>query len=121
MDVFINPLGNEGFIAFIATYGLATVIVIFIIFFRDPKRFNNLLDQYKQLDDRYNDLYVIFRKLQEDYRQLESDIHPQTRRISVDQVRHLVFIGLDRDLYKLYYLMSKKIDLIGVKLLKRLF
>ena len=40
MDSFIRLIESEGFIAFIATYGLATIIVIFIIFFRDPKRFN---------------------------------------------------------------------------------
>ena len=146
MEGFIKLIENEAFIALIATYGLATLIVIFIIFFRDPRRFNVLLNQYKQLendykllaksynnldaiyrdmrkdiektykleydqlDARYKALNTTFLNLEKDYQQLEADIHPETRRISVAQARHLTFIGLDRDLYKLYYLMSKKID-----------
>ena len=142
MDGFIRLIGNEAFIAFIATYGLATVIVIFIIFIRDPRRYKSLEKnnerlgesyheislayeqmredigkiykaEYDKLDASYKELNNAFLKLEKDYQQLETDIHPETRRISVEQARHLAFIGLDRDLYKLHYLMSKKIQSNG--------
>ena len=66
MDGFIRLIGNEAFIAFIATYGLATVIVIFIIFIRDPRRYKSLEKNNERLGESYHEISLAYEQMRED-------------------------------------------------------
>ncbi len=139
MNSLIDLISNSDFTQFLATYGLATVIVIYVIFIRDPHRYNAITRTYDQLNSKYAELcdeyqklsnsYGILREtlekqykqeydklcenyneLREAYDRLENDLKPETRMLSEEQASKLADLGLDRDLYKLYYYISEKLD-----------
>jgi hypothetical protein len=100
---FLDLIGSPQFIHFISTFGLAVVIVIYFVFFRDPKQAKYWQNKYDELSDNY-------RKLGETYRDLESTLRPETRKLSDEQANTLCNIAIDRDLYKLFHLICKRID-----------
>jgi hypothetical protein len=132
MDALIRLLEHPAFISFIATYGLATVIVIYIIFFRDPRRYEKLTKRYeillkdhhnliedfnkleealrKQYKDEFDNLCESYKKLREAYDKLQHDMQPETRPLSNTQAIEIAELGLDRDLYKLYYYTRQKLE-----------
>jgi hypothetical protein len=139
MDALLKLLADPGFTAFFATYGLATVLSLYIVIVRDPRRFNGLTRNYKELEKRYSDMYDEYRNLSNSYEQLrqnlemkykeeydnlcqnyselkeaydrlEHDLKPETRQLSPDQASKIADVGLDRDLYKLYYYIREMLD-----------
>lgn len=139
VDSFLELINSPGFVSFLATYGLATLIVIYIIFFRDPRRHHQTICDYRDLKRTYEQLnenflhlshaYTELRKsleekykeefdhlsqsyeeLKEAYEKLEHDLKPETRSLSEEQAASLAEVGLDRDLYKLYYYICQKLD-----------
>jgi hypothetical protein len=139
MDALLKLISDPGFTAFFATYGLATVIVLYIVIIRDPRRFNSLTRNYKDLDRKYADMYDEYRslgnsyerlrqnlemkykeeydnlcqnysELREAYDRLEHDLKPETRQLSLEQASRIADVGLDRDLYKLYYYSREMLD-----------
>ncbi|MCU7918725.1 MAG: hypothetical protein KZQ95_10255 [Candidatus Thiodiazotropha sp. (ex Epidulcina cf. delphinae)] len=103
MSVITDLFGNQSFINFLSTFGLAVVLVIYFVFFRDRKR-----DEYFQ--SKYDLLEKDYRSLSDTYDRLENDLRPETRMCTDEQVARLAYLGLDRDLYKLHYYLSQKID-----------
>lgn len=139
MENLLKLISNPGFTSFLATYGLATVIVLYIILIRDPHRYGKITRHYDLLNERYTNLYEEYRELSNSYRmlrekleqqyqqeydklcqsyedlkgaydRLEHDLKPETRRLSGEQASKLAELGLDRDLYKLYYYISEKLE-----------
>ena len=135
----IKIISNQGFLNFLGTFGLAVVLVTYFIFIRDPKRdkfwrekYDMLLQEYHGLNSTYrelkksaediwdkqhralqinfDELQRTYKELTETYVRLETDLRPEIRMISQDQATKLAYIGLDRDLYKLYYYMCEKLD-----------
>ena len=103
MAKFIEIITNQGFIHFFSTFGLAVVLVLYFIFVRDRawekfwrKRYDQLIGNYESLRDNY----IL----------LENDLRPESRRCSSEQAARLAELGLDRDLYKLYYYLCEKLD-----------
>ncbi len=135
----LDIISNQGFINFISTFGLAALIVVFFVFFRDPKRdkywrekYDRLVKSYSDLSDTYDKLELKlndfwnkqceelqseheelkrnYNQLKEAYIRLENDLRPESRMMSEEQSGKLAYIALDRDLYKLYYYLCEKID-----------
>lgn len=96
INTFTALLGNKAFLAFIGTYGLAVVIVLYMVFIRDPKREKYLKSQYENLSESYS--------------KLAHALVPETREMSEDQTKRLAYIALDRDFYKLYIRICEKIN-----------
>ena len=136
---FIKLISDQGFLNFLGTFGLAVVLVTYFVFIRDPRRdkfwqekydmllqdYNGLNTTYRELkksaediwDKQHGALQINFDELQRTYKELtetyvrlETDLRPEIRMISQDQATKLAYIGLDRDLYKLYYYMCEKLD-----------
>ncbi len=94
---------NELIIEIISTYGLAVLLVLYFVFIREPKKEKFWENQYSKLAENYEEL-------SNNYRKLEESLKPHSRMCSIEQARNLADIGLDRDLYKLYYRMCEKIE-----------
>lgn len=132
-------LGNQAFINFISTFGMAAFLVLYFVLYRDPKRddywkskydeltnnyntlsknYNSLEKdlnetwhkQYKSLNDQYDGLKEINESLKENYVNMEHDLRPEKRMMSKSQITKLAHLGLDRDLYKLFYYICAKLD-----------
>ena len=99
----IDIITDPRFIKLLSTYGLAVVRVLYIFFWRDPKR-----DKYWR--ERYDELVGNYNSLSKSYDIIESNLIPEKREISHEQAKGLANIGLDRDLYKLYYFMRGKLE-----------
>ncbi|WP_392475942.1 DUF4047 domain-containing protein [Nostoc sp. C110] len=150
LQTFIDFLGNQAFINFISTFGLAVLLVIYFVLIRDPsreketkkrednrdsywqKKYDELsknygdlntnyhdleqtlnkfwTKQYEKLENEFDGLNKIYQELENNYQKLENDLRPETRKITPPQSNKLSQIGLDRDLYKLYYYACEKID-----------
>ena len=101
---FIDQIGGyTNLFDLIGTYGLAVVIVVYFIFYRDPKNYRYFQVKYDDLNDNYT-------KLKDCLTELEKDFNPESRSISTEQARVLCHIALDRDLYKLYFYVVRKLD-----------
>jgi len=113
MDALLSLLGSQAFISFLGTFGLAVVLVLYFVFFQEPKRDKFWQDKYDQLlhswQEKYDQLLEQYKSLSDTYKRLESDLRPETRICSDEQSHRLVHLGLDRDLYKLYYYLSEKL------------
>jgi hypothetical protein len=103
MNFFTELLANQSFLNFLGTFGLAVVLVIYFVFFRDRKR-----DEYFQ--KKYDLLEEDYKHLSDTYIRLESDLRPESRMCSNDQISRIAHLGLDRDLYKLFFFLAQKID-----------
>ena len=99
----IDIIGDPRFVNFLSTFGLAVVLVLYFVFVRDPKQAGYWQERYKKLIDNYD-------ILSETYTRLREDLKPETRKCTSDQAKRLASIGLDRDLYKLYYYMCGKLE-----------
>lgn len=100
---WINIIGDPRFINFLSTFGLAVVLVLYFVFVRDPKQAKFWQGRYDKLTDNYE-------SLSKNYIRLEEDLRPESRMCSDEQAVRLAELGLDRDLYKLYYFMCEKLD-----------
>ena len=128
MDALLRLISDPGFTTFFATYGLATVIVLYIVIIRDPRRFNGLTRNYKELEKKYADMYDEYRslgnsyeklrqnlemkykeeydnlcqsysELKEAYDRLEHDLKPETRKLSPEQASKIAKIGPSSNLF----------------------
>jgi len=111
---WVNIIGDPRFINFLSTFGLAVVLVLYFVFVRDPKqaKFQQERDE-KQTQfwkGRYDNLLKNYELLSKNYIRLEEDLRPESRMCSKEQAIRLAELGLDRDLYKLYYFMCEKLD-----------
>lgn len=97
----IDIITNQQFVIFITNVGLAVFLVLYFVIIRDPKHIQFWQNEYSELDKSY-------KQLNESYKKLFSAIHK--RPLNKDEAKDLCFIGLDRDLYKLYTLTCWKID-----------
>ena len=86
-----------------STFGLAVVLVLYFIFWRDPKREKEWRKRYDKLVEDYN-------SLSSSYSCIERNLVPESREVSHDQAVKLAELGMDRDLYKLYFYLCEKID-----------
>jgi len=100
---FLEIITNETFIQLLSTLGLAVVVVLYFVLVRDPKQAKCWRQRYDKLTENYD-------RLSENYIRLENDLRPESRMCREEQARNLVDLGLDRDLYKLYYYMCAKLD-----------
>ena len=100
---WIDIIGDPRFIDFLSTFGLAVVLVLYFVFVRDPKQAKFWQGRYDKLTDNYENL-------SKNYIRLEEDLRPESRMCSNEQAVRLAELGLDRDLYKLYYFMCEKLD-----------
>lgn len=114
MNTTIAIINNPAFTSFISTFGLATLLVLYFIFIRDPKRdkmwgarYDNLIDEDI---NRYDHLLEAYNELSQNYQRLEEDLRPHRQAITIVQAEKLCDIALDRDLYKLYVLCCRIID-----------
>lgn len=103
MAKFIEIISNEVFLDFLSTFGLAVLLVLYFVFVRDPKQAKFWQERYDKLTDNYDNL-------SKNYIRLEEDLRPESRMCSDEQAIRLAELGLDRDLYKLYYFMCEKLD-----------
>ncbi len=127
MGALLSYLNNPGFIQFISTFGLATFLVLYLILIRDPKTWKQLDNNYKDLnkrfqevqtgsesygtlEDKYRELAESYKKLQETYNQLNEAIRPEIVKMTVIQSKKLNDTAIDRDLFKLFFRLSEKID-----------
>lgn len=110
MDIIVDPR----FIDLLSTFGLAVVLVLYFVFWRDPRqaKFRRERDEKQNTfwKDRYDNLLQNYELLSKNYIRLEEDLRPESRRCSDEQAIRLAELGLDRDLYKLYYFMCEKLD-----------
>ena len=119
------PFSPNFIIEIITTFGLSVLLVLYFVFFYLPKRnkiseskYNELSKSFTELsksyvslwEGKYNDLTNNFDELSESYIRLEKNLQPESRMCSYEQAIKLADIGLDRDLYKLYYYMCEKIE-----------
>lgn len=131
MPDFLALVQSPAFISFLSTFGLAVVLVLYFVIYRDPKqarfwqkKYDDLSESYSQLSENYNtvtdhldsfwkdqttSLNQNFEGLKEAYQRLESDLDPKSRVMSEEQARSLCHVGLDRDLYKLYYYVQRRV------------
>ena len=100
---FIDTITDPNFIKFLSTFGLAVVLVLYFILWRDPKRDKDWRQRYDKLTGNYD-------SLSKSYNCIERNLVPESREVSHDQAVKLAELGLDRDLYKLYYYMCEKVD-----------
>ena len=100
---WITIIGDPRFINFISTFGLAVALVVYFVFVRDPKQAKFWHERYDKLTDNYENLST-------NYIRLEEDLRPESRMCSDEQATRLADLGLDRDLYKLYYYMCEKLE-----------
>lgn len=100
---YIDIITDPTFLKLLSTYGLAVVLVLYIFFWRDPRRDKYWRERYDKLVENYN-------SLSKSYDIVESNLIPERREISRDQAKGLANIGLDRDLYKLYFFMRGKLE-----------
>ena len=137
MVSIVDLVSNDAFINFISTFGIAVFLLLYLIMYRDPKmekerikQKNNLTENYNNLNENYNSLekdlndiwhkqyeslnnqYEILKEIYEDlkenYVKMEHDLRPEKR--SKSQIQKLAYLGLDRDLYKLYYHVCTKLE-----------
>jgi hypothetical protein len=94
---------SDVIIEIISTFGLAVLLVLYFVFIRDPKKDKFWQNRYDKLIDGYD-------HLKDNYIRLENDLRPESRIISDEQAINIADLGLDRDLYKLYYYMCEKIE-----------
>lgn len=99
----MSIIGDPRFITFLSTFGLAVLLVLYFVFVRDPKQAKFWQERYDKLADNYDNL-------SKNYIRLEEDLRPESRMCSDEQAVRLAELGLDRDLYKLYYFMCEKLD-----------
>ena len=114
MDQFLQLIGNSQFIQFLSTFGLAVLLVLWFVFVRDPKREKFFRTQYEQVlvdyRKRYEQLSNNYKQLSKSCTKLAEDLQPDTRKMSPEQANALACIGLDRDLYKLFYYTCEKLE-----------
>ena len=103
MEWFINLISSSAFIDLISTFGLAVVLVLYFVFYRDPKHIRFWQTKYDDLSKNYG-------ALSNDYTKLEASLHPESRMMSKEQALKLCYVALDRDFYKLYRRCCEKID-----------
>ena len=104
MNAFIEMITNPKVMQFITTYGLATLLVLWFILWRDRRLWNDLskrykdlnsryeelrtqFDEYRSLRNRYRDLTDNYQKLNESYIELSECIRPETIRMSTLQTK----------------------------------
>ena len=135
---FIKLIQDPSFISFISTFGLAVVLVLYFIFYRDPKQqkyfkvthqklLDDLGERYKglatdvttlkqcaetctQYGKQIDELTTEYNELNDSYKNLLSTFIPEKREMSSEQTRALGNIGLDRDLFKLYTRVCRYLD-----------
>lgn len=116
---FLDIISSQGFIHILTTFGLAVVLVLYYVVKIEPRRTAFWQDQYNALitdwQEKYNILIEEYDRLAKNYIKLEEDLHAESRECSIGQTTKLAFLGLDRDLYKLYYYMCGKLDRIRVE------
>jgi hypothetical protein len=100
---FYEIISNEAVTHFLSTFGLAVLLVLYFVLWRDPRQAKYWRERYDKLIENYN-------SLSKNYNHLEENLRPESRMCSPDQARNLAELGLDRDLYKLYYYMCEKVD-----------
>lgn len=114
MADFLKIITDARFVDFLSTFGLAVVLVLYFVLWRDPRqtKFWQARDQ-KQTQfwqERYDNLLKNYELLRDNYIRLEEDLRPESRICSNEQAKRLANLGLDRDLYKLFYYMCEKLD-----------
>lgn len=114
MTKFLEIISNQAFIEFLGTFGLAVLLVLYFVLIYIPKKdkvwhkkYDDLITYWQQ---KYEELSSNYTELSRDYHRMEENLFPESRECSKDQGTQLANLGLDRDLYKLYYYMSEKID-----------
>ncbi len=114
MTKFLEIISNQSFIEFLGTYGLAVLLVLFFVFIYIPKKDKAWQKKYDELiafwQKKYEELADNYTELTRDYHRIEENLFPETRKCSKEQGTQLANLGLDRDLYKLYYYTSEKLD-----------
>lgn len=127
MGAFIEVITNPKVMQFLSTYGLATLLVLWFILWRDRRLWNELNQRYKDLNHRYEELqgqfnaYDSLRKryreltdhfqiLNESYINLSECIRPETVKMSTQQTKKINDTAIDRDLFKLYVRICEKIE-----------
>ncbi|MHC4535240.1 MAG: hypothetical protein ACYS6K_14925 [Planctomycetota bacterium] len=114
MSKFVDIISNQVFIEFISTFGLAVLLVLYFVLIYIPKKdkvwMKKIDDEFKFMMKKYDDLTDNYNELSRHYYGIEQHLLPETRMCSKEQGTQLTNLGLDRDLYKLYYYTSEKID-----------
>jgi hypothetical protein len=114
MTKFIEIISNQAFIEFLGTFGLAVLLVLYFVLRYIPKKDKEWQKRYDELiafwEKKYDELLDNYTELSRNYQRLEEHLRPESRMCSKEQGTQLANLGLDRDLYKLQYYMSEKID-----------
>lgn len=103
MPEFLKFMTSQDFIQFVSTFGLGVVLAVYFVFFYIPKK-----DKFWQT--KYDELIKNYEQLRDNYTRLLNAIEPETVKCNPEQGTKLAELGLDRDLYKLYFIASEKID-----------
>jgi len=103
MSTFIEIISSQGFIQLLSTFGLGVVLAVYFVFFYIPKK-----DKFWQT--KYDELIKNYEKLRDNYARMLNAIEPETVKCTPEQGIKLADLGLDRDLYKLYFIASEIID-----------
>ena len=127
MKQFIELITNPKVMQFLSTYGLATLLVLWFVLWRDRRLWNDLSQRYKDLNYRYEQMHnqyneyeslrnsykelsENYKNLNESYVELTECIRPETIRMSALQTKKINDTAIDRDLFKLYVRICGKID-----------
>lgn len=127
---WLATLVNSDVKDFISTFGLSVLLVLYFVFYRDPRHWNRLNRRYKELYAKYSDEYRTLsssyetlkdahEKLKRTFEELSTNVRPGIVKMDESQAKKLHDLAVDRDLYKLFFRICEKLNrssLKGVKI-----